>query len=57
MEDQQIYFRFLDSLRKTGACNMFGASPYLEVAYGLDEKAAISVLSEWMTTFDERHPA
>ena len=47
---------FLDALRKSGATNMFGASPYLIDAYpNLKKDEAIKILSYWMETFGERH--
>ena len=49
MEDKkQVYFRFLDSLRDSGATNMFGAAPYLTEVFGLDRCEAKDVLLEWM---------
>jgi hypothetical protein len=46
-------FGYLDGLRESGVTNMFGARPYLEAAFPeLDRKAAGSVLSLWMKTFD-----
>lgn len=52
MKDQ--YFEFLDSLRESGATNMFGAAPYLQDAFGLDRYEAKDILLEWMQTFSQR---
>jgi hypothetical protein len=46
---------YLDELRESGVTNMFGAAPYVEVAFGLTTNEARSVLSYWMRTFSERH--
>ena len=37
-------FEYLDAVRETGAINMFGATPYLEEAFGLDRKTANKVM-------------
>ena len=42
---------FLDDLRRAGVVNMFGATPYLEDAFGLDRVAAGACLAHWMKTF------
>jgi uncharacterized protein YciI len=42
---------YLNDLRDSGATNMFGATPYLEDEFGLDQKEARSILSEWMESF------
>jgi hypothetical protein len=48
------YFEFLDELRESGATNMWGATPYLQEAFGLDRLKAKDILLEWMDTFDQR---
>lgn len=45
---------YLDTLRESGICNMFGASPYLEDAYDLSKRDARVVLQYWMNSFGER---
>lgn len=52
MKDQ--YFEFLDSLRESGATNMFGAAPYLQEAFGLSRQEARNIFLEWIDTFDKR---
>jgi len=47
------YYRFLDRLRESGATNMFGAAPYLQVSYPeLSKEEATKVLVNWMDAFD-----
>lgn len=50
------YYTYLDTLRKSGETNMFGASPYLRKKWPiLSRQEAIHILSDWMETFDSRH--
>ena len=51
-DDVIEYYKFLVMLRNSGATNMFGASPYLEEAYGLSRKDATAILVGWMASFD-----
>lgn len=55
--DKKEYFEFLDGLRESGVTNMFGASPYLQEAFGLERKEANEILGEWMKTFSARKRA
>jgi hypothetical protein len=48
---EDTHLEFLDSLRESGVTNMFGASPYLAEAFGLDKKDSVAVLAYWMETF------
>ena len=48
------HLRFLDSLRESGATNMFGAGPYLVEAFGVDPKTSRTILGYWMRTFGRR---
>jgi hypothetical protein len=41
-------FLYLNRLRESGVTNMFGASPYLQDAFGFDRKEAKTALMEWM---------
>lgn len=52
----ELYFVYLDGLRDSGVTNMYGARPYLVAQFGLDKTAAGKILSEWMATFEQRHP-
>ena len=50
------HLNFLDMLRKSGATNMFGAQPYIQLRFPeLSKKQATEVLTYWMKTFGERH--
>jgi hypothetical protein len=49
-------FEFLDDLRESGETNMFGAKPYVEAAFPELGKESTTYLSNWMKTFEERHP-
>jgi hypothetical protein len=47
------HLQYLDNLRESGECNMFGARPYLTNEFpDLDIIQAMSVLNYWMETFD-----
>ena len=52
MSDKE-YFLFLNDLRDSGKTNMFGASPYLQDAFGLEKKEAREILTRWMKSFSE----
>jgi hypothetical protein len=45
---------YLDDLRESGVVNMFGARPYLALAFNLDQETAGKYLTYWMRTFSER---
>ena len=45
--------KYLDSLRKSGETNMFGAGIYLQEEFGLDRREARKILLEWMKTFKD----
>ena len=47
---------YLDELRESGGTNMFGAGPYLQAEFGLDQETASTILVYWMRSFSERHP-
>ncbi len=52
--NKEEVFRFLDSVRESGAINMFGAAPYVQESFGVDRGEAKKLLLEWMDTFAER---
>jgi len=55
--DREAYYLFLDDLREVGCCNMFGATPYLREEFPeLNEQTGRQMLSDWMSSFDKRHP-
>ena len=41
-------FIFLNRLRESGATNMYGAAPYLEMEYDMTRREAKQVLMDWM---------
>ena len=53
--DKEEMFLFLDSIRESGAINMWGAGEYLEEYFEVTKREAKEVLLEWMKTFAERH--
>jgi len=53
MEKYFEEFEYLNVLRESGVTNMFGASPYLQQAFGIDKKEAKTILALWMNSFKE----
>lgn len=49
-------FGYLDTLRESGATNMFGATSYIVDEFGVSKSEACTLLAKWMKTFGERHP-
>jgi hypothetical protein len=50
-------FVFLDVLRNTGVCNMFGATPYIAEEFpDLSQRECKGILLAWMESFDESEP-
>lgn len=47
------YFEFLESLRRSGVTNMYGATPYLIEAFNLRKDIAHLVLSTWIRKYNE----
>ena len=52
-EDWEKYYKFLEALRRTGVCNMWGASIYLVEAFKLSEKEAGEILCNWIENYDK----
>ena len=46
-------FRYLNRLRESGATNMYGAAPYLEMEFDMTRREARQVLIEWMSWVEE----
>ena len=46
-------FRYLNRLRESGATNMYGAAPYLEMEFDMTRREARQVLIEWMAWVEE----
>ena len=55
--DREEVFAYLDSVRESGAINMFGAGPYVQEMFGCSRSEARELVLEWMDTFAERHKA
>lgn len=53
MEKYFEEFEYLNTLRESGVTNMFGASPYLQQAFGVSRHEARNILSLWMQSFKE----
>ena len=47
------YFEYLEDLRDSGEVNMFLATPYLELEFGLDRKEARRILLAWIKSFSK----
>jgi len=47
----QDHLDFLDELRESGKTNMFGAAPYIEKKFKVNNKESIKILTYWMETF------
>lgn len=48
------YYKVLEGIRRTGACNMWGASVYLKgFCPELSEKESEKVLLSWIANYDE----
>lgn len=48
MSNVREEYLYLNRLRESGETNMFGASPYLRMEFGLDKREASKILSDWM---------
>lgn len=53
-EKKERMFDFLDKLRDSGICNMFGSGVYLEEMFDISKRESREVVLEWMITFGER---
>ena len=49
------HLNYLDTLRDSGECNMFGAGEWVEEAYGVTKREARTIVTYWMESFAERH--
>ena len=45
---------YLENLRRSGETNMYGAVPYLEVAFKLKKEEATKILSDWMKNYNPK---
>jgi hypothetical protein len=56
MTTQKQVSSFLDSLRESGACNMFGSGQYVKEAFDdLDKKQVEEMVLYWMKNFGKNH--
>ena len=47
------YYLVLEGIRRSGICNMWGASPYLAEFAGITQSLAKDVLLSWIENYDE----
>ena len=46
------YWVYLENLRRSGVCNMFGATPYIMDEFGVDKNEARAILMDWMNNYN-----
>lgn len=46
------YWVYLENLRRSGVCNMFGATPYIMDKFGVDKNEARAILMDWMNNYN-----
>lgn len=51
-QEKQV-FEYLNELRESGITNMFGASPYIQNQFAIEENESMKLLSLWMNNFNE----
>lgn len=58
-EEWEEYYKVLEGIRRTGYCNMWGASPYLKACCPeLSESEASEILCNWIhnySTLNEKY--
>lgn len=47
------YWLYLEKLRRSGACNMWEATPYLMNEFKLEKDEAIDILADWISNYNE----
>lgn len=47
-----VYWIYLEELRRSGVTNMFGATLYLMDEFGLEKKEATTILADWMRNYN-----
>jgi len=52
-DQEKEVFNFLNELRISGVTNMYGASPYIEDIFSINESEARKLLILWMENFNE----
>lgn len=56
MKLTRTHKRILETIRRSGIVNMYGAAPYLAEAANINVKDARELLIEWMDTYDPKDP-
>ena len=51
--EKDMYWKFLEDLRRSGVTNMFGAAPYLVEAFGISKDEAREILLDWMMNYNK----
>ena len=46
------YWVFLENLRRSGVCNMYGAAPYIQEVFGVSKHEAKTILLDWMKKYN-----
>lgn len=54
MQMQEKINVYLNTLRKSGTVNMFGAAPYISETFGVNKEEARQYLKNWMDSFQEK---
>jgi hypothetical protein len=53
-EEWEAYYKTLENIRRSGICNMWGASPYLKALHPkLSRQESNEILSNWIANYDE----
>lgn len=52
MKTTNVYWIYLEKLRRSGVTNMFGAAPYLQKAFNLTRDEASKILADWMRNYN-----
>ena len=47
------YYKMLEVIRRSGVCNMWGASPVLAKMANISEEDAEAILLEWINNYNE----
>lgn len=50
-EDWEEYYIFLEAIRRTGVCNMWGANIYLVEAFHMSEQLSKDILVNWIENY------
>jgi hypothetical protein len=50
-EDWEEYYKFLEAIRRTGVCNMWGAYIYLVEAFHMSNEESKEILVNWIENY------